>query len=128
VSEEIWLVSFMNYDLGYFDHETCRLEPIENPFGPKLLGQATGSRAPATRAKPLASAPLAWPPPVVPWQIAYSESLVRMLPPLDRSPEHYAAAAAARLEEGRRVTAHYQHQARQREERENEEARERQRL
>jgi len=37
VSEHIWLVSFMDYDLGYFDHETCRLEPIENPFGPKVL-------------------------------------------------------------------------------------------
>ena len=37
VSDEIWLVSFMDYDLGYFDHETCRLEPIENPFGPKVL-------------------------------------------------------------------------------------------
>ena len=37
VSEHIWLVSFMNYDLGYFDHETCRLEPLENPFGPKVL-------------------------------------------------------------------------------------------
>jgi hypothetical protein len=23
------------YDLGYFDDETCRLEPIDNPFGPK---------------------------------------------------------------------------------------------
>ena len=22
--EGIWLVSFMNYDLGYFDDETCR--------------------------------------------------------------------------------------------------------
>jgi hypothetical protein len=32
VSEEIWLVSFMDYDLGYFDHETCRLEPLANPF------------------------------------------------------------------------------------------------
>jgi putative transposase len=37
VSDQIWLVSFMDYDLGYFDHETCRLEPIENPFGPKVL-------------------------------------------------------------------------------------------
>ena len=37
VSDLIWLVSFMDYDLGYFDHETCRLEPIENPFGPKVL-------------------------------------------------------------------------------------------
>ena len=37
VGERIWLVSFMHYDLGYFDDETCRLEPIENPFGPKVL-------------------------------------------------------------------------------------------
>ena len=37
VSERVWLVSFMDYDLGYFDDETCRLEPIENPFGPKVL-------------------------------------------------------------------------------------------
>jgi putative transposase len=37
VGERIWLVSFMQYDLGYFDDETCRLEPIENPFGPKVL-------------------------------------------------------------------------------------------
>jgi putative transposase len=33
----IWLVTFMHDDLGYFDDETCRLEPIENPFGPKVL-------------------------------------------------------------------------------------------
>lgn len=37
VGDRIWLVSFMQYDLGYFDDETCRLEPIDNPFGPKLL-------------------------------------------------------------------------------------------
>jgi len=37
VGERVWLVSFMRYDLGYFDDETCRLEPIENPFAPKLL-------------------------------------------------------------------------------------------
>jgi putative transposase len=37
VDDRIWLVSFMNYDLGYFDDETCRLEPIENPFSPKVL-------------------------------------------------------------------------------------------
>jgi putative transposase len=37
VSERIWLVTFMHYDLGYFGDETCRLEPIENPFGPKVL-------------------------------------------------------------------------------------------
>lgn len=37
VQDKIWLVSFMNYDLGYFDDETCRLEPVDNPFGPKVL-------------------------------------------------------------------------------------------
>jgi hypothetical protein len=37
VPEEIWLVSFMDYNLGYFDHETCRLEPLANPFGPRVL-------------------------------------------------------------------------------------------
>jgi uncharacterized protein len=37
VGDRIWLVSFMRYDLGYFDNETCRLEPIENPFGPRVL-------------------------------------------------------------------------------------------
>jgi hypothetical protein len=36
VGERIWLITFMQYDLGYFDDETCRLEPIENPFGPKV--------------------------------------------------------------------------------------------
>jgi len=37
VDEHIWLVTFMHYDLGYFDDETCRLEPIDNPFGPTVL-------------------------------------------------------------------------------------------
>jgi len=37
VSDRIWLVSFMDYDLGYFDDEECRLEPIANPFSPKVL-------------------------------------------------------------------------------------------
>ena len=37
VGERIWLVSFMHYDLGYFDDETARLEPIDNPFEPKVL-------------------------------------------------------------------------------------------
>ena len=35
--DDIWLVSFMDYDLGYFDLETRVLEPLENPFGPKML-------------------------------------------------------------------------------------------
>jgi putative transposase len=37
LDDHLWLASFMHYDLGYFDDETCRLEPIANPFGPKLL-------------------------------------------------------------------------------------------
>jgi len=37
IDDRIWLVTFMHYDLGYFDHETCRLEPLENPFGTKVL-------------------------------------------------------------------------------------------
>lgn len=37
VADRIWLVSFMHYDLGYFDHETCRLEPRKNPFEAKVL-------------------------------------------------------------------------------------------
>ena len=36
VEEKIWLVSFMRYDLGFFDHETCRIESAENPFAAKV--------------------------------------------------------------------------------------------
>ena len=35
--DRIWLVSFMKYDLGYFDEESCRVEPIDNPFDSKVL-------------------------------------------------------------------------------------------
>jgi putative transposase len=37
VSDRIWLVSFMDYDLGFFDHETGRLGSAENPFAAKVL-------------------------------------------------------------------------------------------
>jgi len=37
VSDKIWLVSFMEYDLGFFDHETGRLAAATNPFAPKVL-------------------------------------------------------------------------------------------
>ena len=36
VDEGIWLVSFMHYDLGYFDLEQGTLQPLDNPFGPRL--------------------------------------------------------------------------------------------
>ena len=37
VHGDIWLASFMEYDLRYFDLETRALEPLENPFCPKVL-------------------------------------------------------------------------------------------
>ena len=37
VEDGIWLVSFMDYDLGYIDLEEKTLQPLENPFGPKVL-------------------------------------------------------------------------------------------
>jgi putative transposase len=37
VSEQIWLVSFMHYDLGFFDHATGRVECAPNPFAAKVL-------------------------------------------------------------------------------------------
>jgi hypothetical protein len=36
VDDGIWLVSFMHYDLGYFDLEQKTLQPLDNPFGPRL--------------------------------------------------------------------------------------------
>lgn len=36
ISDRIWLVSFMDYDLGFFDQEANRLEPVDNPFEPTL--------------------------------------------------------------------------------------------
>lgn len=33
----IWQVSFMHYEIGYFDLDSCRVEPVVNPFGPKVL-------------------------------------------------------------------------------------------
>lgn len=37
VDDKIWLVSFMHYDLGYFDEETAKVQPGKNPFGAKVL-------------------------------------------------------------------------------------------
>lgn len=36
VDDGIWLVTFMHYDLGYIDLEQKTLQPIDNPFGPRL--------------------------------------------------------------------------------------------
>jgi putative transposase len=34
VDNQIWLVSFMDYDLGFFDNERGRVKPGPNPFAP----------------------------------------------------------------------------------------------
>jgi transposase InsO family protein len=37
VEDRIWLVSFMQYDLGYFDEQSKRFEPLPYPFAPKIV-------------------------------------------------------------------------------------------
>lgn len=37
VEENVWLVSFMDYDLGYIDLEEKTLQPLDNPFGPRMV-------------------------------------------------------------------------------------------
>jgi len=36
VDDGIWVVSFMDYDLGYIDLEQKTLQPIDNPFGARV--------------------------------------------------------------------------------------------
>jgi putative transposase len=35
VDDQIWLVSFLDYDLGFFDKENDRVTPAPNPFAPE---------------------------------------------------------------------------------------------
>jgi hypothetical protein len=37
VEDHVWLVSFLNYGLGFFDTEKGRVEPAPNPFVPGRL-------------------------------------------------------------------------------------------
>ncbi len=37
VDNQIWLVSFLDYDLGFFDINEGRVEPAPNPFAPEKL-------------------------------------------------------------------------------------------
>jgi putative transposase len=37
IEDNIWLLSFMDYDLGYFDLESKKVEPLDDPFGSGLL-------------------------------------------------------------------------------------------
>ena len=36
VDEGTWLVSFIDYDLGYIDLQRSTLQTLDNPFGPRL--------------------------------------------------------------------------------------------
>jgi putative transposase len=37
VADHIWLISFMHYDLGFFDDQCSRVECAPNPFTAKVL-------------------------------------------------------------------------------------------
>jgi putative transposase len=38
VADEVWLASFLDYDLGFVDRELNKVEPVgKNPFAPKVL-------------------------------------------------------------------------------------------
>jgi hypothetical protein len=37
VDDGIWLVTFTSYDLGFIDLKQKTLQPLDNPFGPRLL-------------------------------------------------------------------------------------------
>ena len=37
IADSVWLVSFMQYDLGFFDNAENRVEPVGvNPFAPNV--------------------------------------------------------------------------------------------
>jgi hypothetical protein len=36
IAEKVWLVTFMHYDLGFFDDESLRVECAPNPFEVKV--------------------------------------------------------------------------------------------
>ena len=37
VDDGAWLVTFVQYDLGFIDPEQKTLQSLDNPFGPRLL-------------------------------------------------------------------------------------------
>jgi transposase InsO family protein len=37
IDDQIWLVSFLDYDLGFFDRDEVRVEPAPNPFAPEQV-------------------------------------------------------------------------------------------
>ena len=43
MEDNIWVVSFLDYDLGYFDDKSKRVEPVEDPFGMEV-NKALGAK------------------------------------------------------------------------------------
>ena len=43
VDDGIWLVSFMHYDLGYFDLEQETLQPLDNPERHEVVTHVSGT-------------------------------------------------------------------------------------
>jgi putative transposase len=43
VRDDLWLASFMDYDLGYFDLETRVREPLEKSLRPKSVTYVGGT-------------------------------------------------------------------------------------
>ena len=37
VEDKLWLASVLDFDLGNFDEEDCRVEPLDNPFKVDVL-------------------------------------------------------------------------------------------
>lgn len=37
VDDRIWMVSFLDFDLGFFDQDVGRVEPADNPFAPEKV-------------------------------------------------------------------------------------------
>lgn len=37
VDDQVCLVSFLDFDLGLFDQDEGRVEPVSNPFGPEKV-------------------------------------------------------------------------------------------
>jgi len=37
IDDQVWLVSFLDYDLGFFDNKEDRVEPAQNPFAPEKV-------------------------------------------------------------------------------------------
>ncbi len=46
MQDKIWLVSFMDYDLGYFDEDAKKLDPLPNPFGAKMVESKVSPMSP----------------------------------------------------------------------------------